>query len=115
MSNPCAPDTRPVWYPDYSESLQTDTLRKIHAELKAKKGRDERDENRIAQIEKILRRRGFKFRPPVPQPTTMKPKKQRAHNHVPASHREKPVKLGTPMSQAELEAAKRQAAKFLTK
>ena len=115
MSNPCAPDTRPVWYSDYSDTLQTDTLRKIHAELKAKKDRDSRDENRIAQIEKILRKRGFKFRKPVPQPPTMKPKKQRAHNHIPASHREKPVQLGKGMSQAELEAAKRQAAKFLPK
>jgi chloramphenicol O-acetyltransferase len=43
-----------------------------------------------------------------------KPKKPRAHNHIPASHREK-LTLTQGISQDELAKAKAQAARFLSK
>ncbi len=46
--------------------------------------------------------------------TIQKPKKPRAHNHIPASHREKPT-LTQGISQDELAKAKAQAARFLSK
>lgn len=105
---------------DYTETMQTDTLRKIYAELSEKADADDYDMRRMSRIAQVLRNRGIN---PMPSKKTRVPpklnakermkntdKKERAHNRTPYLSTEKP----TGITKDELERAKQALAKRKT-
>lgn len=114
MSHPCKGDPRPIYHADYTQTMQTDTLLKIKSDLmKSPESKKQWtwEAKRLSRINQVLSGRGLKTNMKTTEPEKKKP---RAHNHVPASHREKPV-LTQGISQDELSLAKAQAARFLSK
>jgi hypothetical protein len=62
MSNPCAPDPRPIYHADYTESMQSDTLMRIRVDLLKSPHRHypkSWEFRRLKRIEQVLKKRGF--------------------------------------------------------
>ena len=96
---------------DYTDTMSTDLLRQIYAELAAKESPDEQDMARKQRIAQVIRSRGLEVTL-RPMKTTKPEPKPRNAKHTPASHREKP-QVSQGMTPAELEQARKQAVKFL--
>ncbi len=122
MSHPCKGDPRPIYHADYTESMTSDTLLKIRNDLLKSPESVKAwtwESKRLKRINQVLDSREInlkakKMRQTEKQIPESKIPKPRAHNHIPASHREKPT-LTLGISQDELAKAKAQAARFLTK
>jgi hypothetical protein len=121
MSHPCRPDSRPLYHADYTESMTSDTLLKIRNDLLKSPESAKAwtwEAKRLKRINQVLGSRDInlkakKMRQTEKQIPENKIPKPRAHNHIPASHREKPI-LTQGISKDELAKAKAQAARFLS-